>query len=143
MHCIWLGCIKSWTEDPSHRFLTNIWLVHSRFVGLNNSLKAVVHHLLIRGMTGLSYWDEFLMVNILVCMVTHWTWLMMSHDLRLSSNHDLTKLLHCVVFQPWENIEFVLKLLEAFTYWWDCKLIIYFQWIESLLMKANNNRYSQ
>ena len=32
-----------------------------------------------------------------------------SHDLRLSSSHD--KLLHCVISQPWENIEFVLKLV--------------------------------
>ena len=35
-----------------------------------------------------------------VCMVTHWTRPMVSHDLRLSSSHDLTKLLHCVVSQP-------------------------------------------
>ena len=35
-----------------------------------------------------------------VCMVTHWTRPTMSHDLRLSNSHDLTKLLHCVVSQP-------------------------------------------
>ena len=39
-----------------------------------------------------------------------------SHDLRLSSNHDLIKLFHCVVSQPLENIEFVLKLTMTLTY---------------------------
>ena len=44
-----------------------------------------MHHLIIGGMTNLSYWDGFLMVG---------------NDLRLSSGHNLTKLLHCVVSQP-------------------------------------------
>ena len=64
---------------------------------LGNLLEVVVHRLLIRGMTSLGYWDKFPLVSALVCMVTHWTGLMVSHDLRLSSSHDLTKLLHCVV----------------------------------------------
>ena len=41
--------------------------------------------------------DEFL---ILVCMVTYWIRPIVSHDVRLSSGHDFTKLFHCVVFQP-------------------------------------------
>ena len=59
-------------EDPSHRFLVNRWFVHSRFVGLANSLKVVVHHLLIRGIAGLGYRDGFSIVSVLVYMVTYW-----------------------------------------------------------------------
>ena len=39
-----------------------------------------------------------------------------SYDLRLSNSHDLTKLLHYVVSQPYENIELVLKLVVTLTY---------------------------
>ena len=56
--------------------------------------------LLIGGMAGLSYWDRFPMVSALVCMVTHWIGPTVSHNLRLSSSHNLTKLLHYVVSQP-------------------------------------------
>ena len=56
------------------------------------------------------------MASVLVCMVTHWTRPTMSHDLRLSHSHDLTKLLHYVVSQPQENIEHVLKLIVTLTY---------------------------
>ena len=66
-------------------------------MGLGNPLEVVGYHLLIGGMVGLSYWDGFPMVCALVCMVTHWTGPTVSHELRLSSSHDLTKLLHCVV----------------------------------------------
>ena len=66
-------------------------------MGLGNPLKVVVHHLLIGGMVGFGYQDEFPMVIVLVCMVTHWIGPTVSHDLRLSSIHDLTKLFHCVV----------------------------------------------
>ena len=59
-----------------------------------------MYHLLIRGMVSLGYRDGFAMVSALVCMVTHWTGPMVIHDLRLSSSHDITKLLHRVVFQP-------------------------------------------
>ena len=72
----------------------------NRFMGLGNALEVVVHHLLIGGMIGLGYWYRFSMVSALACMDTHWTRPMVSHDLRLSSSHDLTKLLHCVVSQP-------------------------------------------
>ena len=66
-------------------------------MGLGNLLEIVVHHLLIGGMTGLNYQDEFPMVSALVCIITHWTGSMVSHDLRLSSSHDLTKQLHCAI----------------------------------------------
>ena len=62
-------------------------------MGLGNLLEVVVHHLLIGGMIGLGYHDGIPMVSALVCMVTHWTGPIVSHDLRLSSSHDLTKLL--------------------------------------------------
>ena len=52
-------------------------------MGLGNPLEVVVHHLLIRGMTGLGYWDEFLMVSALVCIVAYWTGHMVSYNLRL------------------------------------------------------------
>ena len=85
-------------------------------MGLSNPLKVIMHHLLIGGMANLGYWDGFPMVRALVCMVPHWTEPTVSHDLRLSSSHDLTKLLHCVISQPCENIEFVLKLAVTLTY---------------------------
>ena len=105
LHCMRLRCISSCTEDPSHGFLTNRWLVHNRFMGLGNPLETVVHHLLFGGIDGFAYWDEFPMVSALVCIVAHWTRPMVSYDLKLSSSHDFTKLLRCVVSQPWENIE--------------------------------------
>ena len=85
-------------------------------MGLGNTLKVVVHHLLIGGITSLGYRDGFPMVSALVCMVTHWTRPMVSHELRLLLSHDLTKLFHCVVSQPWENIELMLKLAMTLTY---------------------------
>ena len=97
LHCTWLRCITSCTEDLSQRFLANRWLVHNQFMGLGNPLEVVVHYLLTGGMASLGYQDEFPMVSALVCMVTHWTWPMVSRDLRLSSSHDLIKLLHCIV----------------------------------------------
>ena len=102
---------------------------------LDNSLEVVVYYILIKGMVGLDHRDEFPLMSALVCMVTHWTWPMVSHDVRLSSGHDFTKLLHCVVSQPWENIEFVLKLVVTLTYEWDRKLIIYSLWIGLVLIK--------
>ena len=69
-------------------------------MGLGNLVKVVVHHLQIEGMVGLGYWDGFPMVSVLVCMVTHWIGPTVSHELSLSSSHDLIKLLYCVVFQP-------------------------------------------
>ena len=66
-------------------------------MGLGNPIEIVVHHLLIRGMVGLGCQDRFPLVSELVRMVKHWAGPMVSHDLRLSSSHDLTKMLHCVV----------------------------------------------
>ena len=85
-------------------------------MGLSNPLEVVVHHLLIGGMVGISYRDGYPMVSALVCKVTHWTGLTMSHNLRLLSSHDLTKLFHYVVSQRLENIELVLKLEMVLTY---------------------------
>ena len=141
LHCTWLRCIKSCTKDLSYGFFANRWLVHCRFMGLGNPLEAVVHHLLIGWMVGLGYWDEFPMVSAIVCMIAHWTIPMMSYELRLSSSHDSTKLLHYVVFQPWENIELVLNLVVVLTYGWDHKSIPY--GLGHLLMKVDYNRYSQ
>ena len=66
-------------------------------MGLGNLLEVEV---VIGGMVDLGYQDEFPMVSTLVCMVRYWIGPMVSHDLRLSSSHDITKLLHCVVSQP-------------------------------------------
>ena len=127
MHYTWLGCIRSYKEDPNwSRVPCNRWLVHSQFVSLGNPLKVVRHHLLIREMTCFNYRDGFPMVCALVFVVTHWTRPKMSYDLRLSSSHDFIKLLHCIVSQPWENIKLVLKLVVDLTYQWDHNLIIYF-----------------
>ena len=142
LHYTWLRCIRSCIEDLMHGFLVNRWLVHDRFMDLGSPLLVVMHYLLIEGMTGLSYRDGFPIVSALVCMVTYSIGPVVSHDLRLSSNHDLTKILHCVVSQPWENIEFVLKLPMTLTYEWDRKLIIYSLWIGSLLMEIDSNMYS-
>ena len=69
-------------------------------MGLGNPLKVIVHHLLTGGMVGFGYRDEIFMVSALMCMVAHWTRLMVSYDLRLLSSHDFTKLLHYIVSQP-------------------------------------------
>ena len=138
-----IRCTTSCTEDLSHGFLENKWLVHNRFIGLGNLLEVVVHHLLIEGMTGFGYQDWFPMVSALVCMVTHWIRPTISYDLRLSSSHDLTKLLYYVVSHPGESIELMLKLAMTLTYEWDRKLIIYSLWIGLLFMEAGSNRYSQ
>ena len=67
---------------------------------LGNSFEVVVHHLLIRGMTNLGHWDGVPMVSALVCTVTYWIGLMVSHDIRLSVSHDFIKLIHSIVSQP-------------------------------------------
>ena len=58
-------------------------------MGLGNPFESVVHHLLIEEMDGLDYRDEFPIMSALVCMTTYWTGLMVSYDLKLSSNHYL------------------------------------------------------
>ena len=95
-------------------------------------------------MIGLGYQDGFLIVSALVCIVT-WYWIrpIVSHDLTISSSHDITKLLYHVVSQSRENIELMLNLAMTLTYGWDCKLIIYLLWIELLLKETSSNRYSQ
>ena len=50
---------------------------------LDNPIKTIVHYLLIGGMDGLNYWDEFLMMSALVCMIIYWTGPMVSYDLML------------------------------------------------------------
>ena len=100
LSCMWLRCIRSCTKDLIHRFLANRWLVHNQFMSLGNPLEVVMHHLLIGGIVGLSYRDGFPMVSALVCIVSHWTGPIVSHGLRLSSSHYLTKLLHNVVSKP-------------------------------------------
>ena len=85
-------------------------------MGVGNPLKVVVHLLLIGGMASLGYQDKFPMVSALVCMVTHWIGPTVSHNLRLSNSHNLTKLLHYVVSQTLENIDFVQKLTMTLTY---------------------------
>ena len=66
-------------------------------MGLGNLLEVIVHYLLIRKMVGLGYQDRFLIENALVCMVTHWIRPSVSHDLRLSSSYNLTKLFYFIV----------------------------------------------
>ena len=97
LYCTWLRCIRSCTKDLSHGFLANRWFVQNHFIGLGNPLEVVVHHLLIGRMVDLSYRDEFPMVSVLVRRVTYSIGPTMSHDLRLSSSHDFTKLFNCVL----------------------------------------------
>ena len=122
LNYMWLRCIKSYIGDLSHGFLTNKWLVHNHFMGLGNPLEVIVHHLLIGGMIGLGYRDRFPMVSALVCMVTHWIRPMMSHDLRLSSSHDFTKLCCLSTLREyWVRA----KVKSGFNLWWKHKLITY------------------
>ena len=62
----WCESIESSTEDQSHRFLVKWWVVQSQFMELGNSLKTIVHYLLIGEMTYLSHHDGILMVSALV-----------------------------------------------------------------------------
>ena len=99
LHCTWLGHIRSCMKDLNYRLLVNRWFVHNLFMDLGNPLEVVVYYLLIRGMIGLGHRDGFPMISALMCMVTHWTWLTVSHDIRLSSSHDFTQLFHCITSQ--------------------------------------------
>ena len=117
LHYTWHGYIRSYTKDPSHEFLTNRWPIHSWFIGLGNPLEVVVHHLLIGGMVDLNYQDLFPMVSALECMVTHRIGPTVSHDLKLSSSHDLPKLLHYVVCQSWEKYWVYAKIASGFDLW--------------------------
>ena len=68
-------------------------------MGLGNPLEVLVYRLLIGGMVSHSYLDGLPLVSALVRRVTYSIGPTMSHDLSLSSSHDLTKLLHYVVSQ--------------------------------------------
>ena len=52
-------------------------------MGLGNPSEVIVHYILIGGMVGLGHRDKFPIVGALVCMVTHWTRSIVTHDLRL------------------------------------------------------------
>ena len=119
-------------EDPNHGFLAMRWFVHNWFVDLGSLFETIVQYLLIRGMPSLGHHDGVLAVSALVCIVTLWTRLTMSHDIRLSGSHDFNKMLHYIVSQPWENIELMSKFIVALTYGLDPKMIIYSLWIGSL-----------
>ncbi|KAL6321190.1 hypothetical protein AAG906_015534 [Vitis piasezkii] len=81
-------CLKHWIID----FLSFEMVYSMHHLDFkSNLLEVVVHHILIGGMVGLGYRDGFPMLSALVCVC---------HDLRLSSSHDLTKLLYYVVYQP-------------------------------------------
>ena len=69
-------------------------------MNLDNPFEAVVHHLIIGGMTGLDHRDGVPMMSTLMCMVTYWTGPTVSHDVRLLDSYDFTKLLYCIVSQP-------------------------------------------
>ena len=108
-------------KNSNYGFLANRWFVHSWFKGLGNPVEVIVHYLLIGRMTSLDYRNRVFMMSALVCMVTYWIELMVSHNVKLSGNYDFTKLLHYVISQSWENIIFVSKLAIALTYKWNLK----------------------
>ena len=119
LHCTWLVCIRSWMEDPSHKFLISRWFVHSWFMDLSDPFDAIVYYLLIGGMTSLDNRDKVPMVSTLLCIVTHYIGPMVSHDTRLFSSHNFTKLLYYIVSQLWEHIKLVTKLVVTLIYRWD------------------------
>lgn len=51
-------------------------------MGLNNPLKTIVYYFLIEEMIYFGYWDEFVMVSILVYMVRHWTGTTVNYDVK-------------------------------------------------------------
>ena len=52
-------------------FLQVYKFIYDQFVDLDDSLKVIVHYLLIGEMTYLGHPDEFLIVIVLVCIITH------------------------------------------------------------------------
>lgn len=126
LHCTWLGCIRSCMEDLNHGFLASCWFVDNRFVSLDNPFEAIMHYLLIRGVTSLRNQDEVPMMSALLCTITHWIGPTVNHNIRILGSHDFTKILYCIVSQPWENTELVPKLAMTLTYEWNPKVIIYF-----------------
>ena len=55
LHCTWLRCLKSCTEDLSYGFLVKWLVVHSWFIDLGNPFEIVVQYHLIGGRTCLGY----------------------------------------------------------------------------------------
>ena len=68
-----------------------------------------MYYLLIRGMTSLGLQNGVPIVCTLMCMFTLRIGPTVSHDIRLSSSYDFTKLLHYIVF----NIEIILTLCRS------------------------------
>ena len=56
---------------PSHGFLASRWFDCTEFIDLSNSLEVIVHYLLIGRMVGFGHQEEFTMVSVLACVVTH------------------------------------------------------------------------
>ena len=104
-----------------------------------NLVEIVVDYLLIRGMVCLNRRDRVLMVDALVCIVTHWIWPMMNHSVTLLYSYDSSKLLD--YSQPWEDIEFVLKSIRDFNLWVKpyCSHIS----IQIRSLWTSSNKYSQ
>ena len=48
---------------------------------LGDLFEVIVHYLLIGEKTCLSHWDGVAIVSVLVCIITYWTKLMVSHDI--------------------------------------------------------------
>ena len=61
--------------------LINWWVIHNQFMGLGNLFKVAMHYFLIRMITCLKPWDEFLMMSALVYMIIYWTWFIMNRDI--------------------------------------------------------------
>ena len=116
LHYTWLGCIRSCTEDPSHGFLVEWWVVHNWFMDLGYPSETVVHYLLIGGIACLGYRDGCPMVSVLVHVIR------IGQDLQwiMTQGYQLswfTKLLYCMNSQPWEDIELVPNLIGGFDLW--------------------------
>ena len=135
--------MRSCTKYPSYEFLISRWLIHNQFIGLGNPLEVIVHYLLIGGIVGLGHRDKVSMMSVLIFMVKHWIGPTVNHNIKLSSSHNLTKMLHYVFSQFWENIELMLKLVVLLTYELYSKVIMYSLWIRSLLKEVSSNRYYQ
>ena len=90
-------------EYSSYEFLISRWFVHNWFMDLDTPFETTVHYFLIRRMNSLGQEDRVFMV----CMVTHWKWPIVNHDIWLLGSHDFIKLV-CVVW--FFNLERILDL---------------------------------
>ena len=95
------------------------------FIDLRNPIKVVVHYILIGRMICLGRRDGVLMVSVVVCMVTHWTWPTMNHDKRLLNSYD--SLSYYVAWTP--NLKRMLSMFwnqkDVLTNEWDPNMVIY------------------